>query len=135
MSRLVRQYLIRSGALTLALALVLTTIFLPRGAVALLFAVLGWAPMALIGVAGGGWAVSRFGRVGVGFPLAVLTCILLRLSLGLGGLALAGVHAQEVPYLAASLATFAAMQLYEMLWFLRRSRLQLAGGTALTRVR
>ena len=133
MSRLVRQYLIRSGVLALALVVVLTAIFLPRSIVALLFAVLGWAPMALIGVAGGGWAVSRFGRVGVGFPLAVLTCILLRLSLGLGGLALAGAYAQEVPYLAGSLATFAAMQGYEMFWFLRRSRLQLASGTTLTR--
>lgn len=134
MSRLVRQYLIRSGALALALAIALSMIFIPRSTVALLFAVLGWAPMALIGVVGGGWAVSRFGRVGVGFPLAVLTCILLRLSLGLGGLALAGVYAQVVPYLVASLATFAAMQVYEMLWFLRRNRLQLARGALLARV-
>ncbi len=133
MSGLVRHYLIRSGALALALAVVLALIFLPRGTAPLLFAALGWVPMALIGVAGGGWAVSRFGRVGMGFPLAVLTCILLRLLLGLGGLAFAHVHAQVVPYLAGSLTTFATMQLFEMLWFLRRNRLQPAGRTPLPR--
>ena len=133
MSGLVRHYLIRSGALALVPAVMLTPIFLPRGTTALLFAGLGWAPMALVGVAGGGWTVSRFGRAGSGFPLAVLTCILLRLLLGLGGLVFAHVHTQIVPYLAGSLATFAAMQLFEMLWFLRRNRLQPAPRTALTR--
>ena len=130
MSGLVRHYLIRSGVLALALAVVLTLFFLPRGSAPLLFAALGLAPMALIGVAGGGWAVSYFGRAGAGFPLAVLTCILLRLVLGLGGLVFAHVHVQVVPYLAGSLATFAAMQLFEMLWFLRRNRPQPAGRSA-----
>ena len=133
MSGLVRHYLVRSGALALAPAVVLTLIFLPRGPAALLFAVLGWAPMALIGVAGGGWTVSCFGRVGPGFPIAVLTSILLRLLLGFAGLALAHVNAQVVPYLAGSIATFAVMQLFEMLWFLHRNRLQQAGSTTLTR--
>ncbi len=133
MSGLVRHYLIRSGALALAPAVVLTLIFLPRGTAALLFAAIGWAPMALIGVAGGGWTVSHFGRVGAGFPLAVLTCILLRLLLGLGGLLLAHVNAQVLPYLAGSLATFATLQVFEMLWFLRRNRLQPARRTLLTR--
>ena len=96
MSGLMRHYLLRSGALALVLAVLLTLIFLPRGTAALLFAAIAWAPMALIGVAGGGWTVSRFGRVGVGFPLAVLTCILLRLLLGLGGLAFAHVVSSEL---------------------------------------
>ena len=130
MSGLMRHYLLRSGALALVPAVVLTLLFLPRGTAALLFAAIGWAPMALIGVAGGGWTVSHFGRAGKGFPLAVLTCILLRLLLGLGGLAVAHVNAQVMPYLAASLATFAAMQLFEMLWFLRRNRPQPAGRSA-----
>ena len=133
MSGLVRHYLIRSGALALAPAVVLTLIFISRGNETLLFAGLGWAPMALIGVAGGAWTVSHFGRVGKGFPLAVLTCILLRLLLGLGGLVLAHVNAQVLPYLAGSLATFATMQVFEMLWFLRRNRLQPTGRTPLAR--
>ena len=129
MSGLVRHYLIRSGAAALAPAVVLTLIFTSRGNEALLFAALGWAPMALIGVAGGGWTASHFGRAGTGFPLAVLTCILLRLLAGLGGLALAHVNAQVLPYLAGSLATFAVMLVFEMLWFLRCNRLQLAERT------
>ena len=129
MSGPVRHYLIRSAAPALLPAAVLTLVFLPRGAQGLLWALAGWAPMALIGVAGGAWTVARFGRVGPGFPLAVLTCILLRLFLGLGGLGLASLYSQVVPYLAGSLATFAVMQGFEMLWFLRRSRLQPADGT------
>ena len=69
--------------------------------------------MASIGVAGGAWAVSRYGRPGSGFPLAVLTCILLRLSLGLGGLALAALLGGTVAYLVGSLVAFVAMQAFE----------------------
>ena len=77
--------------------------------------------------------MSRFGRAGAGFPLAVLTCILLRLVLGLGGLALAAWSTQVLAYLVGSLATFAAMQTFEMIWFWRRSRLQPAARATFTR--
>ncbi len=133
MSGAVRHYLFRSGAVAVALAVLLTLVFVFRGAAALGFALLGWAPMALIGVAGGAWAVSRFGRPGSAFPLAVLACILLRLVLGLGGLGLAAWVGQVVAYLAGSLATFATMQAFEMVWFWRRNRLEAAAGATLTR--
>ena len=133
MSGAVRHYLIRSGVLATSLATLLFLGFLARGGTTLGFALLGWAPMALLGVAGGGWAVSRFGRAGAGFPLAVLTCILLRLVLGLGGLALAAWATQVLAYLVGSLATFAAMQVFEMMWFWRRSRLQAAAVETFTR--
>jgi len=128
MNGAVRHYLIRSAAVAVPLAVLLSLVFLARGNASLGFALLGWAPMALLGVAGGGWAVSRFGRAGAGFPLAVLTCILLRLVLGLGGLALAAGFDQVVAYLGGSLVTFAAMQVVEMNWFWRRSRLQQTAG-------
>jgi len=128
MNGAVRHYLIRSGAVAVPLAVLLLLVFLARGHASLGFALLGWAPMALLGVAGGAWAVSRFGRTGAGFPLAVLTCILLRLVLGLGGLALAARFDQVVAYLGGSLVTFAAMQVFEMNWFWRRSRLQQTAG-------
>jgi hypothetical protein len=131
MNGALRHYLIRSAGLAALLAAVLALVFVNLGAAALGFALLGWTPMALLGVAGGGWAVSRFGRPGAGFPLAVLTCILLRLALGLGGMALAAWANQVVAYLAGSLATFAAMQVFEMIWFWRRSRLQMTAGATL----
>ena len=133
MNGAVRHYLIRSGVLATSLATLLSLGFLSRGGTTLGFALLGWAPMALLGVAGGGWAVSRFGRAGAGFPLAVLTCILLRLVLGLGGLALAAWFTQVLAYLAGSLVTFAAMQVFEMNWFWRRSRLQPTADASLVR--
>ena len=133
MSGALRHYLTRSAALAAVLAAVLSVVFLASGNASLGFALLGWAPMALLGVAGGSWAVSRFGRAGAGFPLAILTCILLRLFLGLGGVALAAWFGQEVAYLAGSLTTFAAMQVFEMVWFWRRSRLQTTAGAALAR--
>ncbi len=132
MSGAVRHYLLRSGALAALLAVLLTFAFASSGGAALAFALLGWAPMALLGTAGGAWAVSRFGRPGPAFPLAVLTCILLRLVLGLGFLALAAWFEQVVACLAGSLATFATMQVFEMLWFWRRNRLTAAAGATLT---
>ncbi|NIM00860.1 MAG: hypothetical protein GTN89_08015 [Acidobacteria bacterium] len=133
MSGAVRHYLFRSGAVAAALAVLLALLFALRGAAPIGFALLGWAPMALLGVGGGAWAVSRFGRPGPAFPLAVLTCILLRLVLGLGGLALAAWVGQVVAYLAGSLATFATMQAFEMVWFWRRNRLDATASATLTR--
>jgi hypothetical protein len=128
MNDALRIYLTRSGALAAVVAAALVAVMFTRGLDSTGFALLGWAPMALLGVAGGGWAVSRFGLPGAGFPLAVLTCILLRLILGFGGLALAARLDQVVAYLVGSLTTFAAMQVFEMVWFWRRSRIQSTAG-------
>jgi hypothetical protein len=122
MSDPVQHYVVRAGAFAGICAALLVTPFLFSSVESALFALVGWTPMALIGVAGGGWAVARYGSAGHGFPLAVLTCILLRLSLGLGGLAWAASQRQVTPYLAGSLVTFVVMQAFESTWFLRRSR-------------
>ena len=127
MSGDVRQYVTRATALALATVALVVAPFVFGAPGNPLFALAGWAPMALIGVGGGAWAVARYGNAGHGFLLAVLTCILLRLSLGLGGLAVAATQRQVTPYLAGSLVTFVAMQAFEGSWFLRRSRVPAIG--------
>ena len=118
-----RNYLLASTGLALLLALVLAGIFAAKGVDTLLFAALGWAPIALIGVVGGGLAVRSHGGPGTAFPLTLLTCILLRLIFGLGGLFLAMMNERVTAYLTALFATFVTMQVLEMVWFLRRARL------------
>jgi hypothetical protein len=117
-----RNYLLASTGLAFVLAVILAALFAARGQEPLLFAALGWAPLALIGVVGGWLAVKVHGTSGAAFPLTLLTCILLRLIFGLGGLFPAMQFGQVTPYLTALFGTFVTMQVLEMVWFFRRAR-------------
>lgn len=117
-----RQYLFAASGLALLPAVVCALVFSSRGPQALLFVAAGWVPIALIGVLGGALTVRFHGTTGVAFPLTLATCILLRLFFGLAGVALASMNEQLAPYLASLLGTFAVMQGFEMIWFIRRER-------------
>ena len=118
-----RPYLLASSGLALLLGLLWAALFAAKGPDSLLFAAAGWAPVALVGVFGGTLAVRFHGTAGSAFPLTLVTCILLRLFLGLGGVALALMSEQVSPYLTTLFGTFASMQVFEMVWFIRRGRL------------
>lgn len=117
-----RTYLLASTGLALAIGLLLVVLFGSKGPEILLFCALGWGPVALVGVLGGTLAVRWHGTAGPAFPLTLLTCILLRLIFGLGGLFLAMTSERVTPYLTALFATFVTMQALEMVWFIRRAR-------------
>lgn len=117
-----RQYLLAASGLALLLAVAWVLVFASGGSRALLFVAAGWAPIALIGVLGGALTVRFHGTIGVAFPLTLATCILLRLFLGLIGVALASINEQLAPYLTSLLGTFAVMQGFEVIWFFRRDR-------------
>ena len=118
-----RNYVLASTGLALVVGLILALLFAPKGSESFLFAALGWAPIALIGVVGGTLSVRLHGTTGAAFPASLLTCILLRLILGLGGLFLAMMNERVAPYLTALFATFVTLQALEMVWFIRRARL------------
>lgn len=116
------RYLSIGGFLALILGLLAAIVFWSRPPSSLAFALIGWGPIALIGVLGGALAVRFHGRAGGAFPLTLLTCILLRLFCGLGGLALAMRGGQVGAYLTALFGTFVTLQVFEVVWFIRRSQ-------------
>jgi len=118
-----RRYLLTASGLVLILGVLWAALFGSKTTESLLFAAAGWAPIALIGVLGGTLAVRFHGTTGPAFPVTLLTCILLRLFFGLGGVALALKFGQVTPYLTTLFGTFATLQIFEMVWFIRRSRL------------
>ena len=92
-----------------------------RGATALAWVLTGWGVMAVAGVAGGAWAVSRHGRPGAGFLVAVGACMLTRLFAGsAAAVAAASVGMQAVwALLAGAGVTYVVLQVFELSWFLR----------------
>jgi hypothetical protein len=109
-------------ALTLGLALILGAVFRADGAQALTAVGIAWGLMSVIGVFGGALAVNFHGNPGAGFPLTVVTCILLRLFSGLGGILIAVRLGHVNAYLIGLFSTFFLMSAFEMFWFLRRNR-------------
>jgi len=111
------------------LCLAVAVALLPLGAVfglqPMLWSLLGFWMMAVIGVAGGAWLVASHGSPGPAFPIAVATCILARLVLaGAGGFAAATRGMEAVyAYLAGLGACYVPVQVFEMNWFLKRDRL------------
>lgn len=89
--------------------------------VSLLWLLAGALPMALIGVVGGGLVARQFGRPGSAFIVAVGSCILIRLLTALFGMLAVKIWGSEglLPYLVGMALMFAAMQLFEIVWFYR----------------
>lgn len=115
------RYAAWSAVLAVGLAVVLTGLAAPRGSSALIWALTGWVIMAVAGVAGGAWAVSRHGDPGAGFLVAVVTCMLARLFAGAAAIvaaALVGMSAVWA-FLAGAAVTYVVLQVFEMSWFLR----------------
>ncbi|HXV74993.1 MAG TPA: hypothetical protein VD788_01640 [Candidatus Polarisedimenticolaceae bacterium] len=108
-------------AVSAAIGMLLVVGLDPR---ALGWALAGWAWMTLVGVGGGAWIAARHGDPGPGFLKALGTCILSRLAGAAGGAALAASHGADAvwPYLAGLGTGFVPLQVFEIGWFLRRSR-------------
>jgi hypothetical protein len=125
-----KRYALGSLAVASVAALAVFPLVAPLGRGALGWALLGWTLMAGVGVAGGAWMASLHGRQGTDFLKAMGTCILSRLAGAAVGAAVAGSQGMDAvwPYLAGLGAGFISLQLFEIGWFLRRTR-----GLTLTR--
>lgn len=115
------RYAWASGAVALLAGLLSVGFTSPRGPAAIAWAIIGWGVMAVAGVAGGAWTVSRHGRPGSGFLVAIGACMLTRLFAGAaaaGAAASAGMSAVWA-FLAGAGVTYVALQVFELSWFLR----------------
>lgn len=120
------RFAITGGAIAVAAGLALLPPGLSRGASALRWGALGWAIMALTGLAGGVWMARTHGRQGSGFLVALGTCMLARLFGSVGGALAAAARGTEAvwPYLAGLCAGYVPLQLFEIGWFLRLSKVR-----------
>jgi hypothetical protein len=112
------------GAITLAAGAALLPMAIAEGAVALQWGLSGWLIMAVTGLAGGIWLVNRHGKQGSGFLVALGTCMLARLfasAAGAWGAATQGMDAVWA-YIAGLGAGYLPLQLFEIWWFVRRTR-------------
>ena len=118
------RFVILSGAIAAAVGLALLFLVPDRGPGDLFWGSLGWAIMATSGVAGGGWMVRRHGSAGSGFLVALGTCMLARLFASVAGAlaaASSGNHAVWA-FLAGLCAGYVPLQVFEVGWFIRKSR-------------
>jgi hypothetical protein len=106
--------------------LALLPLGLGRGGLALRWGFTGWAIMAVTGVAGGVWLTRTHGRQGSGFLVALGTCMLARLFASVGGALGAAVRGTDAvwPYLVGLCAGYVPLQLFEVGWFLRLSKVR-----------
>jgi hypothetical protein len=120
-----RRYALIALALTLPVATgVLSFVAASSGAAAAAWTALGWSITAVAGVVGGAWVVSRHGRAGAGFFVALQACILARLGLSAIGAILVASRDPGAAwaYLAGLVAGFLPLQAFEILWFFRNAR-------------
>ena len=101
-----------------------------RGAPFVAWSLVGWLIMGLTGVVGGAWIASRHGSAGSGFLFALVSCMLARLALAAGGAfasAMAGAGAVRA-CLVGMMVGFLPLQIFEVVWFYRRTaRMQAVG--------
>ena len=119
---------VRFGILGAAVAvlagLALLPLALKQGGPAPLWGFTGWAIMAATGLAGGVWMTRTHGRQGSGFLVALGTCMLARLFASVAGAlaaAASGTHAVWA-FLAGLCAGYVPLQVFEVGWFIRKSR-------------
>ena len=112
--------------IAVAAGLPLLPLALDRGAPAPSWGFTGWAIMAVTGVAGGIWMTRTHGRQGSGFLVALGTCMLARLFASVGGALIAAVRGTDAvwPYLVGLGAGYVPLQLFEVGWFLRLSKIR-----------
>jgi hypothetical protein len=112
------------GAVALGTAVLLLAFAAGRGPQALFWTLTGWSVMALTGVAGGAWTEAKLGTAGTGFLLSLVASILARLfasAIGAGFALWAGERA-AIAYLVGLGASFGTQLIFELVWFVRRSR-------------
>ncbi|MDH3626543.1 MAG: hypothetical protein OEV00_13350 [Acidobacteriota bacterium] len=121
-----KSYWVGSG-LTAAIVTALLAVYAHMAHVSPFWVAVGALPMAVIGVVGGTFTARCLGRPGSAFIVAVGSCILTRLAT-----ALVGAVAMRIwggsglqPYLIGLAVMFAAMQIFEIVWFYRHG-IQLA---------
>jgi hypothetical protein len=120
------RFAILGGVIAVGAGLALLPVGLARGGMALRWGAIGWAIMAVIGVVGGAWLARMHGRQGSGFLVALGTCMLARLFASVGGALGAAISGMDAvwPFLAGLCAGYVPLQAFEMIWFVRRSRVQ-----------
>jgi len=118
------RFAVWAAGLALAAGLAIAILGGGRGATAAGWAVAGWLPMAVIGVAGGMWLNHKHGKPGAGFLIALGTCMLARLIVAAGGVIVALSRQPDLfwPYLAGLGAGYLPLQVFESVWFARRAR-------------
>lgn len=125
------SYALPCSLLAMLLALGLTWAIRSRSRDELVFALLGWAVVALTAVVGGSWIANRHGRAGTGFLLALQSCMLARLALAAGGAFVAWKAGDDAvrAFLIGLVVGFLPLQTFEIVWFYRRTqRMRLAGA-------
>jgi len=118
------RFALWSGASALTGLLLLLPVALPRDGVVLRWGLTGWLLTAAFGVAGGAWAVSRHGRPGNGFLMALGVCMLARLFLFVAGPLAASPLGMEAVWacLVGLAAGYLPAQATEVIWFARTTR-------------
>ena len=118
------------GAIAVAVGASALPLALSRSPTAVLWGLVGWLAMSVIGVAGGAWTISGHGRDGVAFPLALGVCMLSRLACLAAGLfvAAAGRGMEAVgAYLVGLLVGYLPVQVFEVIWYTRSTRIKVDG--------
>jgi hypothetical protein len=123
------RFTIYGGTILVASGLALLPWAVSRGPTALRWGALGWSITALIGLAGGAWMARTHGKPGAGFLVALGTCMLARLFASVAGALVAATRGLDAiwPYVAGLGAGYVPLQLFELGWFLRRSKSRFRG--------
>ena len=121
----IRSYLVWSSVLALLAGLALLALAPFAGWNAMAWSMLGWGLMVLVGVFGGSWTATLLGSQGVRFFVALIACMLARLTLSLGGVFLVVMFGREslLFYLLGLAAGFLPIQIFESLWISRRAKI------------
>lgn len=88
------------------------------------WAIAGWAAMTALGLAAGAWLTTLHGRASRTFVVALLSGMLARLVMALGGFgfALVGVgRGAAWAWIVGLAAGYVPLQLFETVWFIRRA--------------
>ena len=120
------RFVLSAGAVAFAAAVFVVTAGALYGPTALRFGLLGWALTTTVGVFGGAWLIAHHGKALSPFLIAMATCMLARAVVAGAGALVAvpwGIEAM-VPYVGGLLAGYLPVQILEMVWFHRRSRIE-----------
>jgi hypothetical protein len=120
-----RSFAWTSAAVAVFAALVVVAVLGPRGVPAVAWGLTGWAAMATVGTIGGIGLVSSHGRPAVGFLGTLVGATLARLAIAavLGVAAARAGEALVWPYLTGLAAGYFPLQLVEVAWLVRRTRI------------
>lgn len=118
------SYALQASLLATILGIALMLVLRPQGQAVIGFAMFGWGVIALTAVAGGAWIAGQHGRSGLGFLLALQSCMLARLALAAGGAFVAWQAGGDAvrSFLIGLVVGFIPLQTFEIVWFYRRTQ-------------